>query len=1086
MKTKKLFALLIVAILICALPVLAAPVMMDVEDAGENTVVFTDNEFAQLNIDIEIDLSDLFIDNQNMSWSLSKSGTLTITGTGAMPDFSSSDVPWSEHIGNITNVVIEDGVTSIGDSAFSNCYFLSSITIPDSVTSIGDYAFYYCNLTSIEIPDSVTSIGSHAFECCSVLVEVTFGDNSELKSIGDSAFGFCWDLEGIEIPDSVTSIGSFAFEECNSFGSITIPESVTSIGEGAFETSAILTIYCVKNSHAQTHVESSDYPHYVVLCEQRILNFNANGGTVDTTTMTVYENFNIGTLPVPSRDDYLFLGWYTAASGGKRIISDTIVTLTEDTTLYAHWAGTDIASGTCGESLTWSLGDNTLTISGTGEMYDYDAPWDEYRDSIINVIIEDGVTYIGSEAFFMCANLTDIEMPDSVTSIGDYAFYNCTSLGNVTISGNVTSIGASAFSGCTNVKLLCNYKSYAHTFADANSVAYDLLDVDDWGKCGDNVYWKLVDGTLTLSGTGATYNYENYSNDYSPFYNMNATAIVVEDGITGLGKYIFGSCNATSVVLPDTLESIGESAFRTSDLTSVTISDSVTYIGDYAFCYCYSLADVKLSKNITIIEDDTFLGCGSLGEIIIPDGVTSINFEAFADCTSLEIITIPASVKYISSEAFDSSNNVTINGYSDSYAETYAKSYSIPFVRINKIITYNANSGTNAPEKQIKYDDVDATISEDVPERVDYTFLGWATSADATVPEYFPGDVYSVNEDLTLYAVWESNFGEEIFFTDFNADTVIVRNMGTSTAPSIRFLDGVTENLTMTDNDTAYVWDNTNGYVTTNAGGVTTPVLGLNVTFADKGLYTVKFDYLASDVNVTAIKVLANASEHTVLVTTTGERVNVVSTFMLGDNLSSVSIGAVFADAGDSTASFDNIHVYREDVTNPVTYPGASIRALDNNKLGIRFMASVMHEVWDDDNSEVGFIIARKSVLGDTELAFGCGIPTAHGAAKIGDIRRVYQDLEDGVYFTGVLRGIPDGAENEVMVGRPYMKIGDDYYYGDIIERSVLDVALAVRDNEEAYENCTEELKQAIDSMIDKHFPDNESFVNSDGLFGNV
>ena len=149
-------------------------------------------------------------------------------------------------------------------------------------------------------------------------------------------------------------------------------------------------------------------------------------------------------------------------------------------------------------------------------------------------------------------------------------------------------------------------------------------------------------------------------------------------------------------------------------------------------------------------------------------------------------------------------------------------------------------------------------------------------------------------------------------------------------------------------------------------------------------------------------------------------------------------------------------------------------------------MASVMHEVWDDDNSEVGFIIARKSVLGDTELAFGCGIPTAHGAAKIGDIRRVYQDLEDGVYFTGVLRGIPDGAENEVMVGRPYMKIGDNYYYGDIIERSVLDVALAVKDNEEAYENCTEELKQAIDSMIDKHFPDNESFINPDGLFGNV
>ena len=133
----------------------------------------------------------------------------------------------------ITELVIPDGVTGIGNYAFSFCNHITSVTIPDGVTSIGNGAFDNCaSMVSITIPESVTSIGAGAFEGCSRLAGITIPDG--VTSIGDHTFYACVGLTGITIPDSVTSIGEYAFYGCTGLTGITIPDGVTGIGVGAF------------------------------------------------------------------------------------------------------------------------------------------------------------------------------------------------------------------------------------------------------------------------------------------------------------------------------------------------------------------------------------------------------------------------------------------------------------------------------------------------------------------------------------------------------------------------------------------------------------------------------------------------------------------------------------------------------------------------------------------------------------------------------------------------------------------------------------------------------------------------------------
>ena len=188
----------------------------------------------------------------NVTWTLDSTGLLTISGEGEMNDYffecingsRITTAPWRNRA---SKLIVQEGVTSIGSYAFSDCTSLTSVTIPDSVISIGDLAFQSCNgLTSVTIPNSVTNIGYGAFWDCTGLASATIGDG--VISIGGYAFNGCTGLTSVTIPDSVTSIGYRAFEDCTGLTGVTIGNSVTSIGVGAFWDCTGLTSVTIPDS----------------------------------------------------------------------------------------------------------------------------------------------------------------------------------------------------------------------------------------------------------------------------------------------------------------------------------------------------------------------------------------------------------------------------------------------------------------------------------------------------------------------------------------------------------------------------------------------------------------------------------------------------------------------------------------------------------------------------------------------------------------------------------------------------------------------------------------------------------------------
>jgi len=314
-----------------------------------------------------------------------------------------------------------------------------------------------------------------------------------------------------------------------------------------------------------------------------------------------------------------------------------------------------------------TLSGGTLRISGKGTMSEFyldgdeDAsPWRSSKERITNVIIENGVTSIGSVAFSGCANLKSVMIPNSVTSIESGAFSGCTGLTSVTIPNSVESVDWSAFSGCTGLRTITvggtvtsigDYKDIRDLIERIN-VAGAEGKTWDCGTTRGKVTATLSGGTLRIKGMGSMTRYGDDGEFYYPVPWGKAgraiTNVVIENGVTSIGDWAFSGCTGLkSVTISNSVTSIGQGAFQgCTGLKSVTIPNSVTFIGNIAFSGCTGLTSIIIPNRVTSIGQSAFNGCTGLTSVIIPNSVTSIGNGAFGGCSGIKTVTITGSGKW--------------------------------------------------------------------------------------------------------------------------------------------------------------------------------------------------------------------------------------------------------------------------------------------------------------------------------------------------------------------------------------------------------------------------------------------------------
>ena len=302
--------------------------------------------------------------------------------------------------------------------------------------------------------------------------------------------------------------------------------------------------------------------------------------------------------------------------------------------------GQEAIHGVCGlygDNVQWDLKDDTLFISGKGDMANYEgadlkygsAPWSAVRNQIKCVVIKDSVASVGEYALYDCQKLNSVILPQSLRTIGKWALGRCSSLESIVIPDSVSSIEDYAFHGCTSLRSVKLPKRLTTLERNVFNTCVSLDSI----RIPENI--KTIENGSFQGSTSLRY-------------------IEIPNGVTSIGIAAFMDCKSLhSIDLPNTVKTIAKWAFRgCSSLDSITIPNSVTSMDERVFEDCTNLKSVKLSEKLTTIPPGAFMDCSSLTSIEFPEGVTMIEGIAFSDCEKLASIIIPKSMTTIAGGAF--------------------------------------------------------------------------------------------------------------------------------------------------------------------------------------------------------------------------------------------------------------------------------------------------------------------------------------------------------------------------------------------------------------------------------------------------
>ncbi len=590
--------------------------------------------------------------------------------------------------GNITNLVIPEGVSIIEPYAFLGCEQIKTVEFGPDVEEIGLYAFQNCvNLEKMICSSAVSIIRAGAFKGCSALKEADFSECT-ISTIGNESFSGCTSLTSVKLHETLSEIGEKSFEG-TAIKTIEFGKNVNSIGKDAFlNNTALESIVVVEKNKEFSTVDGVLYNKkgnsLIIYPAAKQGAFTLPAG-VSEIREGAFKNATLTDFTIP-QDSSLDTIRNNAFEGAKI----TAISLPEAVTVInaeTFKNATNLKTVELGSAVTY-IGKSAF--EGTKSLKEISLP-DSLRDisaaafkntGLVSANIGNGVVRLGSEAFADNKALKEVILGENLEKLGTGSFMNCVALTKVNLPAKVNDFDITAFTGCKALKKIAvsndnaNYKVQAGAIysadgktlvAVANNALKDLKIPAGTEVIAANAF-DLATGITTITFPDSLVNVENFALDTTEWYRtQNAGAIYagkllykvtgevaelkIADGTLAISESAISNKTVKAVTIPNTVKTIGAKAFMNSAISTLVIPESVTAIGNNAFQNAASLKKITLSKNLVTMGKAMFKNCSKLTSVVIPATVKNIPVDAFLNCTSLTKVNL-GSVETIGKFAF--------------------------------------------------------------------------------------------------------------------------------------------------------------------------------------------------------------------------------------------------------------------------------------------------------------------------------------------------------------------------------------------------------------------------------------------------